>query len=293
MHDTTGATGSTVIDRRELFHPSGLSASGIAPPRPSTSVGVIVPYDMALDRELWRWAPDDVSLLFTRTPFAPLEVTMEMAAHISCPETVRASIRALSAVGPSAYAYACTTGSFGGGVEGELDLAGGMLAHGAPAAVTTSGALLSALATLEVEDVAIATPYDEEVTGRLAAFLAEAGLRVPRYACLDLRREIWRVPYETTADLVRDADGSDAQAVVVSCTNLATYDLVADLEAELGKPVVTANQATMWAVMRAVGRDAVGPGQRLLEHVAGPTRPTRPTSAGLARDLAHHARALG
>jgi hypothetical protein len=30
------------------------------------------------------------------------------------------------------------------------------------------------------------------------------------------------------------------------CTNLATYDLITPLERELGKPVLTANQATMW-----------------------------------------------
>jgi maleate isomerase len=52
--------------------------------------------------------------------------------------------------------------------------------------------------------------------------------------------------------------------VCVACTNLPTYDLIASVEAELGKPVVTANQATMWASLRRLGRPAVGPGQRLV-----------------------------
>jgi maleate isomerase len=63
---------------------------------------------------------------------------------------------------------------------------------------------------------------------------------------------------------VRRADRPDADAIVVSCTNVPTYDLIAPLEAELGKPIVSANQVTMWAALRAVGLSAVGPGQRLL-----------------------------
>ena len=72
------------------------------------------------------------------------------------------------------------------------------------------------------------------------------------------------VPYEQTVQLIQDADHEDADAIVVSCTNLATYDVIATLEDELGKPVVTANQATMWAALRALDREAVGEGQRLL-----------------------------
>lgn len=82
---------------------------------------------------------------------------------------------------------------------------------------------------------------------------------------LGLTSRIWSVPYAQTADLVRATDVSDAEAIVISCTNLPTYDLIADLEADLRKPVVTANQVTMWAALRVAGRKAVGPGQRLLE----------------------------
>ena len=42
------------------------------PPLPQTGIGIVAPYDFALDRELWRWVPDDVTLHVTRTPYAPL-----------------------------------------------------------------------------------------------------------------------------------------------------------------------------------------------------------------------------
>jgi maleate isomerase len=67
-----------------------------------------------------------------------------------------------------------------------------------------------------------------------------------------------------TAKLVRDTDRPDAEAVFISCTNLPTYDVIAPLEAELGKPVLTANQVTMWSALTLAGRKAVGPGQQLL-----------------------------
>lgn len=72
------------------------------------------------------------------------------------------------------------------------------------------------------------------------------------------------MPYARVCDLIRDSDHPEADAVFVSCTALPTYDVVAPLEQALGKPIVTANQATMWAALRAVRTNAVGPGQRLL-----------------------------
>ena len=52
-------------------------------------IGVVAPFDFALDRELWRWAPDDISLYVTRLPFVPVPMTVEMAAELSDPERVR------------------------------------------------------------------------------------------------------------------------------------------------------------------------------------------------------------
>ncbi|MDQ4037021.1 MAG: Asp/Glu racemase, partial [Actinomycetota bacterium] len=112
--------------------------------------------------------------------------------------------------------------------------------------------------------VALATPYVAEVTSRLRDFLGEAGVDTVGSAGLGLKSDIWRVPYAVTAKLVEDVDSGSVQAVFLSCTNLATYDLIAPLEAAVGKPVLTANQVTMWAALRLAGSTAIGPGQRLL-----------------------------
>ena len=236
-----------------------------SPPLQQAGIGVVVPYDFALDRELWRWLPNDVSLHITRLPFAPMPATMEMAVHISDPEHAAQCVTDVSAVGPLVTAYACTSGSFVGGPLAEQALVEAMLAAGSPLALTTSGALLSALRYLGYTRVATATPYTADLTVGLTAFLGESGIEVTAAAGLGLTSDIWTVPHDVTAQLVRETDTDDAQAVFISCTNLPTYDVIADLEHELGKPVLTANQVTMWHSLSLIGRKAVGPGQQLME----------------------------
>jgi arylmalonate decarboxylase len=53
--------------------------------------------------------------------------------------------------------------------------------------------------------------------------------------------------------LARAADDPAAAALLLSCTNLYTVELIAGLEAELGKPVVSSNGATYWYCLRRLG----------------------------------------
>ena len=235
-----------------------------AGPVPGSSVGVIVPYDFALDRELWRWVPETSSLHVTRTPFVASPVTADQARAISDPEPVRRATRDVLVPEPGVVAYACTSGSFVDGVAGERALVDVMAGAGAPASLTTAGALVSAFTALDVRRIALVSPYVDDLTGRLERFLAAHGVATVSRVGLGLLGQIWRVSYSEIVRAVREVDHPDAEAVFVSCTNLATYDVIAGLESDLGKPVLTANQVTMWAALGAVGRSAVGPGQSLV-----------------------------
>jgi maleate isomerase len=53
--------------------------------------------------------------------------------------------------------------------------------------------------------------------------------------------------------------------VFVSCTNYRTFEVIERLEADLGKPVVTSNQATLWDALRTLGVDDDLPLGRLFE----------------------------
>ncbi len=221
-------------------------------------IGVVVPYDMALDRELWRWAPERVSLHLTRTPYEDIPVGVGQALAVGDAATVAAATRSVTIVEPAVVAYGCTSGSFVTGRRGEAALRDAMVEAGARRAVTTSGALLRAVEALGIGSLAVVTPYPEEVGARLVAFLAEAGVDVTGSSNMGLTGRIWEVPDDVTADLVRTTARAGGDAVFVSCTNLPTYDVIAALETELDRPVLTANQVTMWAALEEAG---VGAGE--------------------------------
>ena len=60
------------------------------------------------------------------------------------------------------------------------------------------------------------------------------------------------------------ADHPDTEAVLVPDAAMHSLEIVDDLKATIGKPVLTANQVTMWSALELAGHEGVGPGQRLL-----------------------------
>ncbi|NKY88458.1 maleate cis-trans isomerase family protein [Nocardia veterana] len=226
-------------------------------------IGIIAPFDLALERELWRWAPLEVSLHLARTPYEPVPVSLEMAELVSDAAHLTAATRNVLHVEPEVIAYLCTSGSFIKGLAYERSLRDTICRAGARDAVTTSGALIEAVHTLGLRRLSVITPYDEILTGKLHDFLREAGCEVLRSDHLGLGGGIWKVGYRTIAERIMAADDPDAEAIFVSCTNLPTYDLVAPLEELLGKPVLTANQLTMWACLGRMKLPMMGPGKWL------------------------------
>ena len=56
-------------------------------------------------------------------------------------------------------------------------------------------------------------------------------------------------------DFAAAADHADAQAVLLPDTALHTVDLLDALDARVGKPVLTANQVSIWQGLRLAGQD--------------------------------------
>ncbi|MGX1672531.1 maleate cis-trans isomerase family protein [Streptomyces sp. NPDC055400] len=238
-------------------------------PVPQRGIGVVAPFDFALDRELWRWTPEEISLHLTRTPYVPVEVSVDMARLISEHETLQHAVTALDAVRPVSFAYACTSGSFVGGIAYERAMCASMSGSGrGMPSVTTSGALLEALQELGARRVSVITPYTQSLTDALADYLAQADIDVVGREYMGLTGEIWQVGYRDVVELARSADLTDADCLFISCTNLATYDVLPQLEAELRIPVISANQVTMWSALRHAGAQPTGDYQSLIDPAA-------------------------
>lgn len=254
--------------------------------RPAHRIGVVVPYDMALDHELERWTPPQAALYTTRTAYEPLAVTMEMVQAVSESAMIEEASRSLRTVEPEVTVYGCTSGSFCRGLAAEPALARAVAEGSGGPALTTSGAILSALDALAAHRVVLVTPYTADITAAFSQFLGEGGIDVVATARMDLQERIFDTGSRELLELILTNDRPEARAVVVSCTNLPTYDLIPYVELIIGKPVISANQATMWRALQEVGLGlATEAPQRLAQvraHVADRTvqRPASPATAG-------------
>jgi maleate isomerase len=218
-----------------------------------TGIGIVAPFDFVLDREYWEAMPPGLSLHITRTPFLEEQVGVDLAHLLSTDEVLAEGTRALLVADPAVTVYACTSGSFVDGIAGERRCRKVMEDAGAKKALTTSGALLEALDELNVKRVGVATPYDEPTTARLVSYLEEAEVQTASSAYLGLTHDIFRVGPRAVRDLIRAADHAAAEAIFVSCTNLWTLDVLDDMTRELGKPILSANQVTMWSALKSIG----------------------------------------
>lgn len=160
----------------------------------------------------------------------------------------------LSRHSPDAVLWACTSGSFVFGWDGATEQVAGLAeAAGVPAS-STSFAFVHAAKALGARTVAVAASYPHEVAERFGAFLAAGGLDVTGLASQGIvtAAEVGRLADDAVLDLARAHDRPDADALLVPDTAMRTVALIEKLESELGKPVLTANQVTVWEGLRLV-----------------------------------------
>jgi maleate isomerase/arylmalonate decarboxylase len=164
----------------------------------------------------------------------------------------------------AAIAYGCTTGSMTAPLERLPEMI--RTATGIPG-VTTAAAVVDALRTLGAGAIALAAPYHDAMIAHEADFLRDAGFRITATRGLgigesgpsDFVRLRTVAPAQVYA-LARATVVPGTQALFIACTDLATLAVVDALEADLGIPVVTSNQATLWATLRAAGVRVAIPG---------------------------------
>lgn len=191
-----------------------------------------------------------------------VHTTMRVDAHrvdalldIGGEDVLAEGARALRELGVDAAVWACTSGSFVFGWDGAADQVAGVGAAAGVRATSTSFAFADALAALGVRRVAVAATYPDDVAQRFVAFLGRAGVEVVSLSCRGIvtAAEVGRLGREDVLDFVAANDHPDAEAVVVPDTALHTVAWLDELELRVGKPVLTANQVSVWAGLRLVG----------------------------------------
>jgi maleate isomerase len=227
----------------------------------NSRIGVIYPSDGVLDFEFWRCVPPGVSVHVTRVP-SSVEMASSLAQsarHVIMAEStdLDEAAKTFSLIDAGSVAYACTAASFTRGVGYDTDIISRIEAGSGAPATTTSTAAVAALRALGVTKLAVAAPYEDEVCERLRRFMSDSGFDVVSLKHLGLSgMDIGEVSDDGVHALGVGAMVPEADALFISCTGLRTIEVLDALENDLGRPVVSANQATMWHALRIGGIDA-------------------------------------
>lgn len=231
-------------------------------------IGLLVPSsNTTVETEFFHALPADVTLhtarlfLSTIAPESILAMVEDMERQAKLLATADVDVIALGATAPS----------FLNGLGYDRELIGKIEAATGKKATTTSTALVEAIRHCSAKRVVLGSAYTERVNGIAKAFLEASGIEVTDVKGLALTDNlvVGRLGAHTAYDLALELDRSKADAIVLSCTNWRTMDVIERLERETGKPVITTTQATVWAALRAVGYAAGVDGYgRLLREVA-------------------------
>jgi maleate cis-trans isomerase len=225
---------------------------------PRAKLGLVVPPTNTVNEAEWaRMMPAGVTFHTHRMPLHS-DTTSE-AGKQALMDDLESVFALLKQSRVDAIAYACTAGSMINPVESLPD---SLSARTGVKAVTTSAAIIAALKALGATRLSVATPYADRLNDHETHFLKDNGFAVDRLIGLGIGAKgpaeyihIAETPIHEVEDHARAAFVKGCDALLITCTDFPTLPLIETLETELGVPVVTSNQATFWAMLRAAGID--------------------------------------
>ena len=221
-------------------------------------IGIVVPVSNTnVEPDMTMLAPRGVSIHIVRSggydvDQVPDEKQMRQYSDTPIDEVIERILPAR----PHVVLYACTSATLAQGPAYDLTFRRKIEDLSGVPAVTAAGAVVEAMDTLGVVRFAFASPYVRSLNDLAIEFLESSGRRcVGRFDVpLPLGNdEVAAVsPQEVTEFAVR-ADCPDAEAIVLSCTDLRAAEAIEEIEKRLGKPVITSNQALLYAGLRRLG----------------------------------------
>ena len=156
---------------------------------------------------------------------------------------------------PDSVVWACTSGSFVFGWDGAREQAQGVADVLQLPVSSTSIAFVEALKAMGLSRVAVAASYPEDVAVHFVDFLKHGDVQTVSFGTHGIytAAEVGLLTKEQVIVMVEAADVPDAEAVLVPDTAMHSLMWLDDLEAAVGKPVLTANQVSVWEGLRIAG----------------------------------------
>ena len=234
-------------------------------PEPRYKIGLIVPANnTVIEPELWSLSLPDVAFYATRI-MAKGNLTGE--AVLKMEATVDRAVDELVATGVDVIVYADMVTTFIMDRNwNEIRTAEIANRAGIPC-VSAWTALREALEGLKIERFGVGTPYPADIHELVPDYFTDKGYVITADDTLDVlsMSEVAKVKSELIFRVARSISLAPAEAVVLLATDLHTFDILDEMENELGIPVLSSNQTILWAALKTVGYSAAthGPGRLL------------------------------
>jgi maleate isomerase len=217
-------------------------------------VGLIIPSsNRMVEQEMIRAFPAGVQPHITR-----LRMTgPNRMEHDQLIPRVEEATRALADAKCDVVAFHCTANSMEEGADGEARILTAVKGSGVPHATTTATAIRRALDALGARKIVLVTPYSQAVTDHEAEFLNAAGYEVIYAKGYELAGSdaYCATPPDVWRERVIAAARPDADVYFLSCANISVFSIIDELEARLGRPVITSNQSVVWDALTRLGWD--------------------------------------
>lgn len=221
-------------------------------------LGIVVPVSNTnLEPDMMLLAPRGVSLHFARAggydvDRIPDEQQMRQYSDTPADDVVAS----LAHCRADLIVYGCTSATLAQGPAYDRQFSANIERLAGVPAVTAASALVQVLLALEIERFAFTSPYVASLNDLAIGFLEQCGPR-----CVQRVDAPEPLGNEAVGDIRPDeiietalrADHPRAQALVISCTDYRATEAIDELEARLGKPVITSNQASMLVALKRLG----------------------------------------
>jgi maleate isomerase len=189
---------------------------------------------------------DRVSNHFTRIPVGDIS----LSEHDRDQFTPKIMLGAARLLGDAAMDVVLWNGTSAcwNGAQADIEICEAITRETGISASTTILAQYGVFESLGIRRFGLAVPYTDDVMARSVETFGEAGYEAVSSANLGLTngREMAYVPFDEIRRLIRSADSSEAECIVVICTGLPAAFVVEEMERELGKPIFDSVLVTLW-----------------------------------------------
>lgn len=217
-------------------------------------IGLITPFaGLAATADFHKVAPQGVALALAQLARPLSHDTVEQLTEVGT-QLAEAAQR-LARVKADVILWNTTSGSLIKGPGYDQELIRIMEAATGTPSTTASTVMLDAFRKVGAKRICLATPYIDEVNELEKRFLEAHGFEVLHYKGLQLLdvRDIVDLPAAALYQLAHEVDVPEADCIFISCAALSVLDILGLLEADLGKPVLSTNQVSLWGAFRLAG----------------------------------------